>query len=88
MKEKLDLKPFKIYSITYAGTQLIARYRGDDVCKHLLYDYLHYWQGFETFYSGKNNNNYCVKNGIDEIREATPAEKQALIKKELETNLY
>lgn len=79
-----DLQVGRIYSIDYGGTNLIGKFRGTDACNILLYSYLHYWQGFETFY--KVGNNYCCKNGIVSIREATTCEKHTLIRKEIENN--
>mgnify|MGYP003453814658 FL=1 len=76
----------KIYFISFgSSTQLVVRYKGDDVCNHLFYDHLHYWNGSETFHK-REGVNYCVKNGIEEIREATLPEKHALLKFELEYN--
>ena len=84
--EKIQMEQGKIYFISFgSSTQLVVRYKGDDACNHIFYDHLHYWNSFETFYK-REQVNYCVKNGIEEIREATLPEKHALIKFELEHN--
>ena len=76
----------KIYFISFGSqTQLVVRYKNDDSCKYYFFDMIHYWNSFETFRS-QENACFCVKNGIEEIREATLPEKHALIKFELENN--
>lgn len=79
--ELLEMEDGKIYFISYGGTTLIARYKSDDVCDHLIYDYLHYWAGYENFYF-----NACriCKSGIQEIRRASDAEKHLLVRHEIE----
>ena len=81
----IQMEQGKIYFISFGSTQLVVRYKGDDACNYIFYDYLHYWNGFETFHK-REEVNYCVKNGIEEIRVATLPEKHALIKFELEHN--
>jgi hypothetical protein len=82
-REIVNMEPGKIYFISYGGTTLIARYKGDDTCDHLLYDYLHNWAGFETFYY---HNCMVVKSGIEEIRRASDAEKQSLLRHSIANN--
>ena len=82
--EKIKMEQGKIYFISFgSSTQLVVRYKGEDACNYTFFDYLHYWNSFETFHK-RENLNYCVKSGIEEIREATLPEKHALIKFELE----
>ena len=84
MEQKFKMEQGKIYFISFGGsTQLVVRYKEEDVCNHIFYDHLHYWNSFETFHK-RDKVNHCVKNGIEEIREATLPEKHALIKFELE----
>lgn len=71
----------KIYYISFGGTQIIGRYIESDICNHCFNSELHYWAGHETFHRGKT---WCVKHGIEEIRMASPAEKHALLKFEIE----
>lgn len=83
---KIEMQQGKIYFISFgSSTQLVVRYKDTDACNHFFYDHLHYWNSFETFHS-REAINYCVKSGIEEIREATLPEKHALIKFELENN--
>ena len=82
--DKIIMEVGKIYFISYGtSTQLVVRYKGEDACNYLFFDYLHYWNSFETFYKGEGRN-YSVKSGIEEIRPATLPEKHALLKFELE----
>lgn len=84
--KKIEMEQGKIYFISFGGsTQLVVRYKGDDTCNYNFYDHLHYWNGFETFHK-RDKVNYCVKHGIEEIREATLPEKHALLRFELEHN--
>ena len=86
MSDKITLGVGKIYFISFGTqTQLVARYKSDDACNYFFFDHLHYWNSYETFYHG-NQKNYCVKSGIEEMREATLPEKHALLKFELENN--
>lgn len=74
----------KIYFISFgSSTQIVVRYKDEDVCNYNFYDHLHYWNSYETFHK-KPQANYCTKSGIEEMREATLPEKHALIKFELE----
>lgn len=76
----------KIYFISFGhNTQLVVRYKESETTRHIFYDHLHYWNGHETFHS-RGDSNYCVKSGIEEIREATKPEKHALLRFELENN--
>ena len=80
----IELQEGKIYHIAYGEqVQLVARYKKEDACNYYLFDYLHYWQGYEKFY---HNAAYCCQAGITEIREATQAEKMALVRFEIEKN--
>lgn len=81
-KEKgfCEMFPGKIYYVSYGGTELIIRYKSSDTCNHHCYSELHYWNGYETY----NKSDYFVKNGIEEIREASQTEKFALFQKEIE----
>ena len=81
MGEKIKMKPAHIYYISFGGTSLIVRYKGESTCgcQHDFYSHLHYWNGYERYYGG----GYCVHSGIEEIREATDAEKHTLIRFEI-----
>lgn len=81
MAHIIEMKPGRIYHIDYGGTELIVRYKGNSTCNYMLFDYLHYWQGYENFHSGENQ--YCVKSGVKLIREATVCEKQTLVRYEI-----
>jgi hypothetical protein len=73
----------KIYFVDFGGTQILGRYKGDDVCNYFFYDYLHYWAGHESY---RSNKPYTVKHGIELIREASAAEKHTLLKFSIEHN--
>lgn len=82
--EPNELEQGKIYFISYGGnTQLVIRFKDNDITQINYYDALHYWNGFENFYQ---NNGYCVHSGIEEIRPATKPEKHLLIRFEIEHN--
>jgi len=82
---KFQMEVGKIYFIRFGGSEIVGRYKGDDdFCHHLFYDYLHQWAGFETYRHGPGA--YTVRSGIDEIREATQTEKQALLRHSIEHN--
>lgn len=82
----LELEIGKIYFIQFGSqTQIVGRYKDELNTNYLFFDHLHYWNGYETFHK-RGQQNYCVKSGIEEIREATLPEKHALIKFELEYN--
>ncbi len=82
---KIEMQQGKIYFISFGSqTQLVIRFHSEDACNYIFFDSIHYWNSFETFYKTGNQANYCVKNGIEEIREATLPEKHALIKFEIE----
>jgi len=79
-----DLEQGKIYYLDYGNnTQIIGRYKNSDVCKHFFYDFLHYWNGYETFRKG---NQYCVKSGIENLRRASKSEIHNLVKFEIEND--
>lgn len=83
MKEE-DLEQGKIYSFEYgSNTQLIGRYRDSDSCNYFFYDLLHYWNGYEIF---RQNNQYCVKSGVENIRRASKCEIYNLFKYEIEND--
>lgn len=74
----------KIYFLDYgSNTQILGRYKDSDFSNHNFYDLLHYWNGYETFRNGKQ---YCVKSGIEQLREATKPEKHCLVRFEIENN--
>lgn len=80
---KIEMQVGKIYYISFGGTEIVGRYKGEDTCHFLFYDYLHQWAGYETFHS---NGAYTVRTGITEIREATKTEKQALLRHSIANN--
>ena len=42
--EKIQMEVGKIYFISFGvSTQLVVKYKGEDVCNYLFFDYLHYW---------------------------------------------
>lgn len=50
MKDNIiEMKPGKIYYLSYGGTEVVGRYKGDDACNYFFYDYLHQWAGYEPF---------------------------------------
>lgn len=86
VKPNVEMEQGKIYFISFgSSTQLIVRFKDSDACNYNFYDHLHYWNSFENFHN-RTAQNYCVKHGIEEIREATLAEKHALLKFEIEHN--
>lgn len=82
MPNKIEMQPGKIYFIRYGQTEIVGRYKDKDTCNYNFYDLLHYWNGFESF----RKDTFCVKHGIDEMREATLAEKHTLLRFSLEHN--
>lgn len=78
-----ELENGKIYFIDYGGTSIIGRFKFDGTTNYTFYDYLHYWNGYETFYK---NSPYCVRSGIKEIRAASDSEKMNLVRFEIEHN--
>ncbi len=86
MKE-IQLQQGKIYFISFGSqTQLVVRFHSEDACNYKFFDSIHYWNSFETFYPLGSQACYCVKNGVEEIREATLPEKHALLKFEIDNN--
>lgn len=77
------MQPGKIYFLSFAGTEVVGRYKGEDVCNYFFHDYLHQWAGHETFHGQAA---YTVKHGITEMREATQTEKQALLRHSIANN--
>ena len=78
----IQLKIGKIYMFDYGGTQVIGKFLKENCTQYDLFDCLHYWSGFENF----RKNTYCVKHGIENIREASDSEKMNLIRFEIEHN--
>ena len=76
----IDMTNGKIYYISFSGTELIARYKESTVTDHMFFSHMHYWNGFEWYFTG----GYCVRSGIKEIREASQAEKHNLFRHEVE----
>lgn len=70
----------KMYAILFSGVLLIVRYREQTTTDYLFFTHLQYWCGHENYFSG----GYCVKNGIEEIRQATDAERHTLFRHEVE----
>ena len=77
-----DLKQGKIYFIQYSGTSLIARFNKIDGTKIKYFSHLHYWAGYERYFSG----GYSLTSGITEMREASDSEKHNLFKNEIANN--
>ncbi len=78
----IEMIPGKYYFISFGDqTQLVVRFRENQVTTYNFYDCLHYWNRHESY---RNNNAYCVHSGIIELRPATLPEKNALINKEIE----
>jgi hypothetical protein len=77
-----ELEQGKIYYLDYgSNTQIVGRFKNSDATNHYFYDLCHYWNGSETFRSGKQ---YCVKSGIENLRRASKSEKHNLFRYELE----
>lgn len=77
----------KIYFISFGPqTQLVVRFKEVKTTQIIYFTGLHYWNSFEKYYRLNHTANYCVKSGIEELREATLPEKHALLKFELENN--
>lgn len=86
-KEVIKMKPGRIYYIQYSGsTQVVGRFKGDSACNYFFTSLLHNWNGYESFRMENGKPPYCVHGGIELIREASLAEKQSLIRHELENN--
>jgi len=83
-EEKLTMKQGYIYYLDYgSNTQIVGRYKDSDATNHNFFDLIHYWNSSETF---RSRNEYCVKNGIENIRRATKAEKHRLFQFEMEND--
>ena len=76
-----DIKIGEIYYVSYGNTELICRIKekGNHAVNMSYFTALHYWEGFENY----KTNSYFVSSGIEELREATQAEKSALFRFEL-----
>lgn len=86
MSNNIEMINGKIYFIDFGGnTQVVGRFKESDACNYYFYDYLHYWNGNETFIFHEKRT-YTVKNGISEIRPASKSEKHNLIKNEIEND--
>lgn len=84
MNENEKLEKGKIYYLDYgSNTQIVGRYKESDTTNHIFYDLLHYWNGYETF---RPKEDYCCKNGIENIRRASKSEIHNLIKFEIEND--
>lgn len=76
----MEMQTGKIYHISYGGgTDVVARFKESDCTVHNFFSHLHYWNGYENYYS----KGHCVKDGIESIREASPAEKHNLFRHEV-----
>ena len=80
MSELMTMQVGKIYFIVFSGVELVVRYKVSTVTEHHFFAYLHYWNGYESYYTG----GYCIRSGIEEIREATQSEKHNLFRHEIE----
>lgn len=84
MQKEEILEHNKIYYLDYGrNTQIIGRYKSADNGQYLFYDLLHYWNGYERF----TKNDYCVKNGLENIRRASKSEIHNLLKHEIDNDL-
>ena len=79
MSEIFEMEVGKIYYISFSGVELVGRYQKSETTEHHFFSHLHYWNGYEKYYSG----GYCVKSGIEVIREATQSEKHNLFRNEV-----
>lgn len=80
INSKTEMVSGQIYFISFGGnTQLIVRYKDQDACNYNFFSCVHYWNSYESF----NKSDYCVKHGIDQIREATKAEQYTLFRFEV-----
>ncbi len=77
----IEMESGKMYFISYGGSsELVGRYKESTTTDHLFFSHLHYWNGYENYHTG----GYCVKLGIEQIREATQVEKHSLFRHEIE----
>ena len=82
--DKVEMQQGKIYYLDYGGnTQIIGRFKNDETTRYVFFDLLHYWNGFESF---RQNEPYCIHNGIENIRCASDSEKMNLVRFEIEYN--
>lgn len=58
----------------------MGRFLEQYTCNYVFSDYLHYWNGYETF---KKNKSFCVLSGVIEVRKATASEKHNLVRFEI-----
>jgi hypothetical protein len=80
-----ELEPGRIYFIAYgANTNLVVRYKKQDITQLYFFSELHYWNGSERF--NGTGNAYSCRSGITEIREATKPEKHNLFRHETDSN--
>lgn len=82
-----ELKPNRIYAVTWSGpTLIVGRYKEESpmgCCQHTFYDCLHYWNAHENFYKEQT----VYLSNVEEIREASQAEKYLLVQYEIRNNL-
>lgn len=82
VKLEVSMQNGKMYYIAFNGVKLIVRYSTTADRAHHFFSHLHYWEGFERYHT----EGHCVISGIEEIREATPAEKHNLFRHEVAKN--
>lgn len=75
----IEMEQGKIYYIEFGGSSLVGRYKNSDTMNHFFFSHLHYWNGFERYYS----QGYCLRGSVIEIRESTDAEKYGLFRNEV-----
>ena len=80
MNDIVEMQEGKIYFMSFGGSELICRFKNSECTTHHFFSHLHYWNGYENYHGG----GYCVKSGIEQMREATQAEKHNLFRHELE----
>lgn len=75
---QFKMEPGKIYYLSFGGTEVVGRFKGEDTVHYYFYDCLHNWSGYETF----RIDTYTVKN-TDGMRIATDTEKQSLLRQSI-----
>ena len=80
MNTLTEMQQGKMYYIAFSGVELVVRYKESTVTEHMFFSHLHYWNGRETYHS----NGFCIHSGIEQIRQATQAEKHNLFRHEIE----
>ncbi|HEG44650.1 MAG TPA: hypothetical protein ENH94_11450 [Phycisphaerales bacterium] len=79
VKLEVSMQVGKMYSIAFNSVKLVVRYSATADRAHHFFSHLHYWNGFESYHT----EGHCMVSGIEEIREATPAEKHTLFRHEV-----